>query len=224
MNIPAVKIAPDFAAKLPEYRLLTIVTDVAVTPTTPATASAMKELEQKIADTVELPEINKIPAIAATRRAYKICGKDPNRYRPSQEQLMRRIVRGLGLYTVNEIVDRGNILSLSPGCAVGCFDLAKIEGDEITVDTGREGEPYEGIGRGEINIGGMPLIRDAAGPFGTPTSDTPRTMVTPSTTRLLVTLHLFDPAADAEDITRQFRRIFAPVTMEWKVTDAATIL
>lgn len=224
MNIPTVKISPEFAAKLPEYRLLTIVTDVTVGPTSESTIAAMKDLEQKIADTVELPEINKIPAIAATRRAYKICGKDPNRYRPSQEQLMRRIVRGLGLYTVNEIVDRGNILSLSTGCSVGCFDLDKIEGDEITVGTGRAGEPYEGIGRGEINIEGMPLIRDAVGPFGTPTSDTPRTMVTPATTRLLVTLHLFDPNVDAGEIVRLFRNIFSVESPEWKVTDTATIL
>ncbi len=224
MNTPVVHISPELASKLPEYRLMTIVTGVTVTPTTPATSAAMKELEQKIASSLQLPDINKIPAIAATRRAYKICGKDPNRYRPSQEQLMRRIVKGLGLYTVNEIVDRGNILSLTSGCSVGCFDMDKIEGDDITVAIGRGGEPYEGIGRGEINIEGMPLIRDAAGPFGTPTSDTPRTAVTPSTTRLLVTLHLFDPGVDAGEIIRLFGDIFSTDVMTWKVTDTVTIL
>ena len=209
MNVPVVKVDPRFAEILPEYRILTFSAPVEVVPTTEEIKAEMESLAAEISADVELAEINKIPAIAATHRAYKLCGKDPNRYRPSQEQLMRRIVRGLGLYNVNNVVDLGNILSLSTGCSVGCFDLGKIQGDAITVGIGQAGEPYEGIGRGAINIEGMPVLRDAAGAFATPTSDSPRTAISEATVHLFATMHLFDPALSAEDILAVARRLFA---------------
>src|SRR5512137_1480688 len=43
--------------------------------------------------------------VAATRRMYSLCGKDPSRYRPSAEALMRRIVKGQELYQINTLVD-----------------------------------------------------------------------------------------------------------------------
>lgn len=211
MNLPVVKVDPRFAELLPEYRIVTFYAPVEVTASSAEIKAAMDELAAKISSEVPLEGINKIPAIAATRRAYKLCGKDPNRYRPSQEQLMRRVVRGLGLYTVNNIVDLGNILSLSTGCSVGCFDLDKIEGETITVGIGRAGEPYEGIGRGPINIEGMPVLRDAEGAFATPTSDSPRTAIAPDTSHLFTTIHLYDPTIDPAHILTTAARLF-PIT------------
>lgn len=149
-------------------------------------------LTKEISNHYEIADINKRPAIAATRQAYKIFGKDPNRYRPSQEQLMRRVVRGLGLYNVNALVDTGNILSLRTGCSVGVFDRDKIVGDTITVGVGQEGEEYTGIGRGPLNISGIPVIRDEKGGFGTPTSDHERTKTELTTQRISVTVHVFN--------------------------------
>ena len=208
MKAPVVKIDPRFAALLPEYRIITFTAPVEVMPASEEITSAMNDLAASIESSVPLAEINSIPAVAATRRAYKLCGKDPNRYRPSQEQLMRRIVRGLGLYAVNNVVDLGNILSLSTGCSVGCFDLEKIAGDSITVGIGEPGEPYEGIGRGAINIEGMPVLRDAEGAFATPTSDSPRTAISSDTTRLFTTMHLFEPSLSVDEILACVRRLF----------------
>jgi DNA/RNA-binding domain of Phe-tRNA-synthetase-like protein len=153
-------------------------------------------------------DINKIPAIAATRAAYKACGKDPNRYRPSQEQLHRRIVRGLGLYNVNTLVDAGNQLSILTGCSVGCFDADKVQGDTLTLGIGRAEEPYEGIGRGPLNIEGLPVFRDSVGGIGTPTSDNERTKLELSTRRLLMTVHLFDTGVDADKTYALIKSIF----------------
>ena len=198
----------DFKDKVDNYRAMIFEADVVNQETTQAQKTAMEELAADIAERYEVGDINSIPAIAATRKAYKACGKDPNRYRPSQEQMMRRIVRGLGLYNVNALVDAGNELSLKTGCSVGCFDADVVEGDTITLGVGKEGEPYEGIGRGEINIEGLPVFRDAKGGIGTPTSDNVRTMLTLDTKRLFVTVHLFDPTIDAEKVERLFRDIF----------------
>lgn len=203
-----VKYAPEFSARVPHARTLLIEADVTNLPTSDAQRQEMERLAAEIADRYSVSEINSIPAIAATRAAYKACGKDPNRYRPSQEQLMRRIVRGLGLYNVSALVDAGNQLSLLTGCSVGCFDADKVDGHALTLGIGREGEPYRGIGRGDLNIAGLPVFRDASGGIGTPTSDNERTALSLSTTRLLTTVHLFDPRIDPDTILATFTDLF----------------
>lgn len=191
-----------------DYRALIFEADVANSETSDEQKRELEALAEDIAGKYKVGEINSIPAIAATRRAYKACGKDPNRYRPSQEQLMRRIVRGLGLYYVNALVDAGNELSLKTGCSVGCFDADKIEGGTVTLGVGREGEPYEGIGRGVLNIEGLPVFRDAIGGIGTPTSDNERTKLSLDTRHIFVTVHLFDPSIDSDKVTELFTEIF----------------
>lgn len=123
--------------------------------------------------------------IRATREAYKKCGKDPSRYRPSGEALCRRILRGISLYQIDTLVDLINLVSIRFGYSIGGFDADKFEGDTLTLGIGKAGEPYEGIGRGVLNIEGMPVYRDAKGGVGTPTSDHERTKLS------LDTVHLF---------------------------------
>lgn len=191
-----------------DYRALIFEADVENGVTSENQKSELEVVAKEIVGKYGIGDINSIPAIAATRKAYKACGKDPNRYRPSQEQLMRRIVRGLGLYYVNALVDAGNELSLKTGCSVGCFDADKIEGRRITLGVGREGEPYEGIGRGLLNIEGLPVFRDAIGGIGTPTSDNERTKLSLDTRHIFVTIHLFDSLIDADEVIRLFTEIF----------------
>jgi DNA/RNA-binding domain of Phe-tRNA-synthetase-like protein len=136
----------------------------------------IKTLEEKIKQEYSLGNIRKQINISATREAYKAFGGDPNRYRPSADSLYRRIVKGNELYQINTLVDVINIISLKTGYSIGGFDLAKVEG-KVVVGIGRKDEAYEGIGRGELNIEGIQVIRDEKGPIGTPTSDHVRTSV-----------------------------------------------
>ena len=136
--------------------------------------------------------LKEIASIAATRRVYKACGKDPSRYRPASEALIRRILQGKGLYQLNTLVDLVNLASIAFGYSIGGFDADKFEGDTLTLGIGREGEPYEGIGRGMINIQGLPVYRDAKGGVGTPTSDNERTKISEQTSRLLVLINGYD--------------------------------
>ena len=145
--------------------------------------------EEAVRSSMKLEEINKWPPIQATRQAYKRCGKDPNRYRPSAEALRRRILRELPLYKVDTLVDLINLLSIRSGYSIGGFDADKIEGNELVLGVGREGELYHGIGRGELNIAGLPVYRDAVGGIGTPTSDEERTKPDLNTSRLLMIIN-----------------------------------
>jgi len=161
--------------------------------------------------------IKDIPSIQATRLAYRRCGKDPSRYRPSGEALCRRILRGLPLYQIDTLVDLINVVSIRYGYSIGGFDADKIEGRELTLGIGRAGEPYEGIGRGELNIEGMPVYRDAVGGIGTPTSDHERTKLTVQTTRLLTILNGYsgpDGIDEATEYMLQLLRQYASASNE----------
>ena len=127
-----------------------------------------------------------------TESVYKACGKDPSRYRPASEQLIRRMLQGKELYQIDTLVDLVNLASIAFGYSIGGFDADKFVGDTLTLGIGREGEPYEGIGRGMLNIAGLPVYRDAQGGVGTPTSDNERTKMTIDTTHLVVLINGYD--------------------------------
>lgn len=140
--------------------------------------------------------IKNMPSIQATRHIYKLCGKDPSRYRPSGEALVRRILKGQPLYQIDTAVDLINLASIAYGYSIGGFDADAISGHTLTLGIGQKGEPYEGIGRGSLNIEGLPVYRDATGGIGTPTSDNERTKIHLHSTRLLVIVNGYDGDAD----------------------------
>lgn len=142
--------------------------------------------------TITTQTLKDISAIAATRRIYKACGKDPSRYRPSSEALIRRMLQGKELYHIDTLVDLINLASITYGYSIGGFDADKLVGDTLTLGIGREGEPYEGIGRGQLNIAGLPVYRDAVGGVGTPTSDNERTKMELGTRRLVALVNGYD--------------------------------
>lgn len=135
------------------------------------------------------------PEIAATRQAYKALGKEPSRYRNSAEALWRRIISGKGLYFINNLVDINNLVSLESLMPVGTYDLAKIM-PPLVFREGKSGESYKGIGKDVLNIADLPVFADKDGPFGSPTSDSERAMITESTTRFAMMIISFSGKAD----------------------------
>ncbi len=151
----------------------------------------IKQFSEEIRQSRKIEEVKLIPTIEATRSGYKACGKEPNRYRPSAEQLNRRILQGKELYQISTLVDLVNLISLQSGYSIGGFDAANIEGP-IIYGIGKPNEPYQGIGRGQINIEGMPVLRDDKGGIGTPTSDELRTMLSLETTSFLMNINAYN--------------------------------
>ena len=162
---------------------------------TPYSAELWKDIEafcNKYREELTTDSLKEMTSIAATRRVYKACGKDPSRYRPASEQLIRRMLQGKELYQIDTLVDLVNLASIAFGYSIGGFDADKFVGDTLTLGVGKEGEPYEGIGRGMLNIAGLPVYRDAQGGVGTPTSDNERTKMTLETTHLVVLINGYD--------------------------------
>ncbi len=143
----------------------------------------------ELTTTTTMEETRLHPVIAATRQVYKKLGKDPGRYRPSAEALRRRIMRGIPLYQIDTLVDIINLVSLSTGYSIGGFDADKIQGTDLILGVGEAGEPFEAIGRGQLNIEGLPVYRDAIGGIGTPTSDEERTKMDLSTSHILAVVN-----------------------------------
>lgn len=155
---------------------------------TPHSVGLWQEIEAfslELKSTLQMSDVRHNKQIAATREAYKSFGKDPNRYRPSAEALRRRILRDLPLYQIDTLVDIINLVSLKTGYSIGGFDFDKIEGRELVLGVGKANEPFEAIGRGQLNIEGLPVYRDQIGGIGTPTSDEERTKLDLETTTLL---------------------------------------
>lgn len=139
---------------------------------------------------IKSEEISQNEIINAARKVYRTFGKDPARYRLSAEALLRRIVKGESLYLINNVVDCVNLLSFTSGYSIGGYDQNKISG-KILLDIGRADDVYTGLGRGILNIDGLPVLRDSEGAFGSPTSDSVRTCVAPQTSRFLMVVFDF---------------------------------
>ena len=178
------------------------------------------EWEERFRRELTTESLKELSGIAATRAVYKKCGKDPSRYRPASEQLIRRMLQGKELYQIDTLVDLVNLASIAFGYSIGGFDADKFVGDTLTLGVGREGEPYEGIGRGMLNIAGLPVYRDAQGGVGTPTSDNERTKMTHEITHLLVLINGYD--GDAERV-RQNGEFIQQLVRKYCQSDGGTV-
>lgn len=187
--IPSVIIDKRIVDVCPSMRVGLIRANVQNTPTGDELWQELELAARDVVSRYELLEINKRPAVAATRRVYKHFGKDPNRYRVASEALCRRLIRGLGIYRLTTLVDLINLVSIRSGYPISALDADKLEGDSLSLGIGEEGEYYEGIGRGQLNIAGMPVYRDAKGGVATPTSDEERTKITELTTRVQININ-----------------------------------
>ncbi|MGM9708440.1 MAG: B3/4 domain-containing protein [Prevotella sp.] len=165
---------------------------------------AIESLGESFRATLSTETLKDISAIAATRRVYKACGKDPSRYRPAAEALIRRVLQGKELYPRDTLVDLINLASMRYGYSIGGFDADKFCGDTLTLGVGRPDEPYEGIGRGFMNIAGLPVYRDEKGGVGTPTSDNERTKISLGTTHLVALVNGYDGSEEGVRKTAEY--------------------
>jgi DNA/RNA-binding domain of Phe-tRNA-synthetase-like protein len=157
--------------------------------------------------TVEtLAEAKPLRAVRAMFRAWDI---DPSKYRPSSEALMRRVVQGKGLYRVSNVVDIGNVGSIETGWPFGCYDRARIH-PPIALRQGAPGEHYEGIGKRTWHLEGRPVLADRDGPFGSPISDSTRSMISEIAREVLVVIYVpagAPPASIEMSVTRLGERL-----------------
>ncbi|MEE0804852.1 MAG: phenylalanine--tRNA ligase beta subunit-related protein [Prevotellamassilia sp.] len=187
-----ITISKTFHDVCPKFIGGAILAEVKNSATTPELWAEIERIANVLRNNYTTDTIKEQSGIAATREAYRRAGKDPSRYRPACEQLARRILQGKDLYSIDQLVDFGNLVSLYCGYSTAMLDAEKILGENITLGIGTSGEPYEGIGRGVLNIENLPVYRDVEGGFATPTSDSVRTMISADTKRILLLINGYD--------------------------------
>lgn len=215
-------VSPEMHSVCPEFRGACITANIKNSEYSDELWREIDALSDEYRATLTTESLKLMTSIQATRRIYKVCGKDPSRYRPSGEALVRRVLQGKKLYQIDTLVDLINLASMKYGYSIGAFDADKFCGDTLTLGIGRDGEPYEGIGRGMINIAGMPVYRDSLGGVGTPTSDHERTKVSLATTRLIVLVNGYDGSEQGVSQTAEF--IIGLLNRYCEATDSAYCL
>lgn len=210
-----ITVSEEIKACWPHYCGAAVYAEVTNTPYNEKLWEEISEFTQQLRETETTESIKQQSAIVATREAYRACGKDPSRYRPSAEALRRRLLRGLELYQIDTLVDLINLVSLRTGYSIGGFDADRIVGNELSLGIGHAEESFEGIGRGPLNIEFMPVIRDAKGGIGTPTSDHERTKMSVHTQHILAIINGYSGNKglyEAAEMTASLLRRYASAT------------
>jgi DNA/RNA-binding domain of Phe-tRNA-synthetase-like protein len=170
--------------------------DVRVALLEPGLAKLMDEVCGRIQQEFTVESLAEAEPVRAVRAMFREWGMDPSKYRPSSEALLRRVVQGKGLYRVSNVVDIGNLGSIETGWPYGCYDRSKIS-VPVSFRHGVTGERYEGIGKQTWHLEGRPVIADSQGPFGSPISDSTRSMITESAKQIMIVIYTPARASDA---------------------------
>jgi DNA/RNA-binding domain of Phe-tRNA-synthetase-like protein len=189
----ALELSPDLKGRA-RLGVLTL-EDVSVREADPALAAEIEANGAELRRVHGDGKSGDVPGAADARSLYKALGLDPTKTRPSSEALLRRVLKGEALYRINTLVDAMNLCSLRAQLPFGLYDLGKVE-PPVVLRKGAAGESYEGIRKAAVNVEGRPVLADARGAFGNPTSDSARTMVTLQTRSALVTVYA--PASYSE--------------------------
>ena len=162
--------------------------DVRVALLEPGLAKLMDEVCGRKQREFTVESLAEAEPVRAVRAMFREWGMDPSKYRPSSEALLRRVVQGKGLYRVSNVVDIGNLGSIETGWPYGCYDRSKID-VPVSFRHGVTGERYEGIGKQTWHLEGRPVLADSQGPFGSPISDSTRSMITESAKQIMIVIY-----------------------------------
>jgi DNA/RNA-binding domain of Phe-tRNA-synthetase-like protein len=201
---------------LPGIRLGLWQAKIRIQPSRPGIIQWIEKILSDFRIKFKVEDISSIPVIAETKDAYRKLGKDPSRYRPSAEALCRRIAGGKSLFRVNNAVDILNAISIVSGYSIGGYDCEKITGD-VVLGKGKDKEPYQAIGRGDLNIFNLPVLRDDLGPFGSPTSDSIRTMITGETAQIMMVFFDFSGKGDLGKVLESTSMHYRNLANVWDI-------
>jgi DNA/RNA-binding domain of Phe-tRNA-synthetase-like protein len=210
------------SAQVPFLRLgALLVEGVNGGPATPALNALIEATVSQTAASMKLEEISGLAGVAGWRKVLKALGTDPARYRVSSERLLRRVVKGDPMPQVNLLVDLVNIWSVVTALPIGLYDADRLAGTALSFGAGRPGERYLTLAGSELETLGKPVLRDEAGPCGSPLTDSERTATHEGTTRCLAVV-FGPPMYEEEEFTRHldlladWMRHFAGGRVTWR--------
>lgn len=202
-----ISMSKELIERVPHVRIVEYSASVTVKTLSESLKYAMDSRLDVIQSAFEVSQIASIDNIKWGRTVYRKLGKDPTKYRLSSEKLIRRVIKGEGIEHINNLVDLSNWLSVELKAPIGIYDVNKIKGD-IIMDFGRFGETYRCLAGYELNLDGLPLLRDEFGPFGSSTADSVRTAVDENTTQAILCIYLFNPDEEENEYLKMTSSFF----------------
>jgi len=157
--------------------------------------SSFEEYEQQIFTEIRskmtLDDVKDDVIFRSYRDLYWTFGMDPTKLRVSSEAVLRRILKGLNLWRISDIVDVINLASAYHKIPIGLIDISKLKGD-LTIRTAQKGEIFQRIGDKTITCRGREIVvadDEKIVCFGYATHDSEYTMITKSSNSILVVLY-----------------------------------
>ena len=159
MTEMVLKISADLGERFPGLRVLVMhFNGVRVEREKAELQQFKEEVIEEIKQTYDLATVKDVPIFRAYRDFFWRIGTDPTKNRPAAEALIRRIIAGTTLPTINTLVDAYNLASIKSCIAMGAFDMEKLSGD-LVLRFAQKGEKFLGIGMGEpVELKGNELV------------------------------------------------------------------
>jgi len=150
-----------------------------------------RETFKEIRSKLILDETKDDPIFRSYRNLYWTFGMDPTKLRVSSEAVLRRILKGMNLWRISDVVDIINLASAYHKIPIGLIDASKLKGD-LLIRSAFNGEVFQRIGGKTIICRGREIVvadEEKIVCFGYATHDSERTMITKETKRALVLLY-----------------------------------
>lgn len=157
------KKSEELKARFPTLRVLTArVEKVEIVRRLEELEEFKKRVIGEVRDRYNLDELKDVSIFRTYRDFFWEIGIDPTKTRPAAEALVRRVLQGKSLPTINTLVDSYNLASLSSEIPLAAFDYQTL-GGELKMRFAQEGEEFLGIGMGKPKEldGGEIVISDS---------------------------------------------------------------
>jgi len=118
---------------------------VVITRGSPELDCLKQEIAREIISRYTLENVKDDPLFRAYRDFFWSVGVDPTKTRPASEALVRRIISGGRLPSINTAVDAYNLASAKSSVPIGAFDAETFE-KNLTMRFAADGERFIGIG------------------------------------------------------------------------------
>lgn len=141
-----IMIAQDLRNRFPDLKVLAFsVKDVKVTKRKDELEEFKKLVFDEVRKRYSLETVKDVPVFRAFRDFFWKIGIDPTKNRPAAEALVRRILAGKPIPSINTAADACNLASIKSEVPLATFDEDKIK-DKLTMRFALKEESFLGIG------------------------------------------------------------------------------
>jgi DNA/RNA-binding domain of Phe-tRNA-synthetase-like protein len=127
-NSKVIRISSEVFNLFPDYRRGLVIANQLTNGKSPENlVNKIRIAEQNLRHELTSVDINTVPRLESWREAFRLSGIKPTKFRPSIDALVRRVISGNDLPSINLLVDIGNLVSLSYLIPVGAHAIDVID-------------------------------------------------------------------------------------------------